>query len=99
MIYNVVFSDRSRKELEESWAWYEERQHGLGDRFSEAILNVIEQIETNPDKGLSRNTRFKEAIVKTFPFLVIYRVDKKDKVIFISSIFHSNRNPKGKYKV
>ena len=79
MIYTVVFSDRSRKELEESWAWYEARQYGLGDRFSESILNVIEQIETNPDKGLSRNTRFKEAIVKTFPFLVIYRVDKRIK--------------------
>lgn len=98
MNFKSVFSDRALQELADSWTWYEEQQHGLGDRFTDTILKTIQQLEENPAKGLSRSKIYKEAIVRTFPFLVIYRIDTQEKTIFIHSIFHSNRNPKKKYR-
>ncbi|MBC7553636.1 MAG: type II toxin-antitoxin system RelE/ParE family toxin [Taibaiella sp.] len=98
MSYTVVFSERANRELTDSWKWYEERKYGLGDQFTEAVLKIIAVLESNPEKGLLRNTIFKEVIVKKFPFLIIYRVEKEDKIVFIHSIFHSSRNPTRKYK-
>lgn len=98
MTYTSVFSERSKKELMESWLWYEDRQYGLGGRFNEAVLKTVVQIQNNPLKGLSRNSIFREAIVKTFPFLIIYRIYEDNKTIFIHSIFHAKRSPKRKYE-
>jgi hypothetical protein len=30
---SVIISSRAQKEMAESWAWYEDRLAGLGDRF------------------------------------------------------------------
>ena len=98
MSYSVVFSDRAQRELTDSWKWYEERKYGLGEQFSDAVLKTVIQLESNPEKGLLRSLVFREAIVRNFPFLIIYRIDKADKVVFIHSVFHSRRNPKRKYK-
>jgi len=99
MSYSAVFSERALKELADSWKWYEDRQYGLGDQFSEAVIETTLQLENDPGKGLKRNKVFSEAIVNNFPFLIIYRTDEAVKIIFIHSIFHTRRNPKGKYKV
>ncbi|MBD0279158.1 MAG: type II toxin-antitoxin system RelE/ParE family toxin [Flavisolibacter sp.] len=36
--------------------------------------------------------------VKIFPYLIIYRIHKRKKVIAIVSIFHTRRHPKNKYR-
>jgi len=98
MTYTVIFSERAEKELRDAWSWYEDRQIGLGDRFLSEITYRIKQIETDPSKGHSHKRSYFEILLQTFPYMVIYRIDKKLKVIFISSIFHTSRNPKKKYK-
>ncbi|MBS1935209.1 MAG: type II toxin-antitoxin system RelE/ParE family toxin, partial [Bacteroidetes bacterium] len=44
-----------------------------------------------------RYKNYREAILSIFPFIVIYRINKKKKIVFIISVFHSKRNPKRKY--
>src|SRR5258708_27960757 len=94
----IVISSRAQKEIEESWAWYEDRLAGLGDRFLKKILDRFQQIELNPDRFPTRFKSYKEAPVDTFPFLVIYRTSKKSNMIRVVSVFHTARNPKKKYK-
>ena len=95
---SVVISSRAQKEIEESWAWYEDRFAGLGDRFLNKILDRLHQIELNPDRFPTRFRSYKEAPVDTFPFLVIYRVSKKSSIVRLVSVFHTSRNPKKKYR-
>jgi len=35
--------------------------------------------------------------METFPFFIIYRINDRLKIIRIISVFHTSRNPKGKY--
>jgi plasmid stabilization system protein ParE len=97
MSYSIIFSERAKKEFTEAWEWYEERVEGLGDRFEAAILKKTDQIALDPTKGIQRNPVFREVLVKVFPYLIIYRIEVKRKLIFIHSIFHTSRNPRKKY--
>lgn len=98
MTYSIILSDRAEKELIDAWTWYEDRLDGLGDRFLNDVTNRLRQIETDPSKGHSHKRPYLEVSLQTFPYLIIYRVNKSKKLIFISSIFHTKRNPKKKYK-
>lgn len=97
MIYEAILQPRARIELLNGWIWYEERQVGLGDRFENEVYKRIDKYnnilkDTPSEKNFSVRQK-----IKIFPYLIIYRVAEKEKVILISSIFHTSRNPEAKY--
>jgi plasmid stabilization system protein ParE len=96
--YTAIISSRAQKELAESWAWYEDRLPGLGDRFTGEVLKRIRQIQDNPDRYPTRFKLYKEAQVDTFPFLIIFRIINKTNLIRVVSVFHTAQNPGKKYK-
>ena len=71
----------------------------MGDRFENEIYKRINQIEKHPERYPERKQFFRETKIKTFPYLIIYRIDEKEKVILVSSIFHTSRNPGVKYNL
>ena len=97
MSFTSIFLLRAKQELLNAWVWYEERQTGLGDRFKDEIFKHIKQIEQTPDRYRERKKPYRETRIKNFPYLIIYRVEQKKKLIIISSIFHTSRNPRKKY--
>jgi plasmid stabilization system protein ParE len=96
-IYRTIFSSKAQREIAESWNWYEDRQLGLGDRFLNEIAEHIRKIEQTPIKFPIRFKSYRETPVPVFPFLIIYRINEKKKIIRIVSIFHTSRNPTRKY--
>jgi plasmid stabilization system protein ParE len=98
MSYNALLLAKARKELANSWSWYEERQPGLGDRFVKTVLEKITQIEKTPNRYPKRTRQYHEAIVPIFPFLIIYRISNLKKLVVVVSIFHAKRNPSKKLK-
>lgn len=97
MNYSITLSERALSELIESWEWYEDKQDGLGDKFKLEIDKGLLRIAANPFTGIVRRRTYFEVIISRFPFLIIYRIDRRSKTIFVSSIFHTSRNPKKKY--
>jgi hypothetical protein len=96
--YSSILSSRAQKEIAISWEWYEERLQGLGDRFVMEVVSRIMDIENNPERYPTRFKSYKEISTTTFPFLIIYRINTREKSIRIVSVFHTSRNPKMKYK-
>ena len=97
MDYSIIVLPRARHELIEAWEWYEDRQIGLGDRFKEEVSNILNQIQKHPEHFPERKKNYREAKANIFPYLIIYRLKKRNKIIAISSIFHTSRNPIKKY--
>jgi plasmid stabilization system protein ParE len=97
MIYNIELLLRARLELLEAWEWYEDKQIGLGDRFKEQVYRCIRLIEKYPERYPERKKNYMEASVKIFPYLIIYRIHKRKKIIVVVSVFHTRRNPRKKY--
>ncbi|CAN5333895.1 hypothetical protein BH09BAC2_BH09BAC2_07910 [soil metagenome] len=96
--FTAIFSTRAQKEITQAWLWYEDRQQNLGNRFVKEVINRIRLIELYPERFPTRFKSYKEAPVLLFPFLIIYRVNRKMKSVRIVSIFHTSLNPKKKLK-
>ena len=98
MIYTNIFLLRAINELFDAWEWYEDRQIGLGDHFKTDIYKLINNIQQHPERYPNKKENYHESRLKSFPYLIIYRINKKQKKITITSIFHTSLNPSNKYK-
>lgn len=97
VLFTLIFSSRAQKEIIKAWEWYEERQQSLGDRFIKELISSIQLIKQNPERYPSKFKAYKETTISVFPFLVIYRLNRKKKSIRIVSVFHTSLNPRKKY--
>lgn len=98
MDFNIEFDPKAEKEYFDAWDWYEGQVVGLGDRFGYALVKQIQSISKNPLAYPSKNTNTRELKVEDFPFLIVYKVFPKKNIIYITSIFHTSRNPKKKHR-
>lgn len=98
MMFEIHLHPLALEEMEESYLWYEERSEGLGNRFLAAIQKRFEIITSTPELYAKRKGQYREAMVDNFPFTVIYEILIKEKIIFVSYVFHTKRNPKLKFK-
>ncbi len=88
----------AQKELAEAFKWYERRSPGLGVRFIESVNKKLFEISSYPDRYAKRKSEFREVSTNIFPYIIIYEFLAKEKIVFVSYVFHSKRNPKLKYR-
>lgn len=98
MSYNIQFLTKAAADLQSSAQWYDEQQDGLGDRFITKVKSKLKFIANNPGiyKRLTGNKQ--QAVLDTFPFVVVFRVDKNRSILFILAVFHTSRHPKHKLR-
>ena len=95
MTYTIDLLFKAHQEIFEGWKWYEEQQAGLGYRFEEEVFKKIELIGSNPlHYPLKKGTH--EVNMDTFPYLIVYRINERSKLIIVVSVFHTSRHPKKK---
>jgi len=93
MSFQIILSTTALKELEASVDWYNERQDGLGNRFIDAVDNRLALLSETPDIFPVKLSGYNEVMVEKFPYLIIYRIIKKEKKVRVLHIFHTRRNP------
>ena len=99
MNYTYLLHPLALEDYSEAYAWHEDLQRGLGERFIKAIRIKIEDIVKHPEHYGSRDRKeFREAQVDTFPYLIVYKINKRKKLIHISSIHDMRRDPRKKYR-
>jgi len=91
-VYKVKILPSAKLDIEESAIWYNDKQKGLGKKFTSEIRQKIEDIKQNP-KAFSirydKNTR--TAITNVFPFMIHFTIENK--TIIIKAVFHTSINP------
>lgn len=86
---------RAETELFDACEWYEKQQKGLSLKFRQAIRNSLNSVAINPlifSKRFDTELRF--APVYKFPYVIVYWFDENIDTIFVTSVFHTSRNPK-----
>ena len=89
-IYQAATAD-----LQDAYDWYEEQNVGLGERFIIEVDQYLDLIRENPylfAVQFSGTHHF--ALLKHFPFRIVYRIDDGQKCIYVSAVFHTSRDPK-----
>ncbi len=94
----VTFHPKAEDEYTEASKWYEQKQEGHGLKFEKAIDNKIRRIQSNPYLFSENKRSYRQVSVRKFPFVIVYRYYIRKRDVFISAIYHTSRNPRGKFR-
>ncbi|GAB2978863.1 hypothetical protein GCM10027049_13090 [Mucilaginibacter puniceus] len=85
---------RAEIELTDACDWYEKQQKGLSSIFRKEVSYSLNSISKNPKLYSKRyDTDLHFMVMGKFPFIIIYWYDENLTTVFVTSIFHTKRNP------
>ncbi len=87
----IKFIHPSDQELIDAYNFYEYQLQGLGDQFLNEFNNIIKIIIEHPQIWSKVDKRTRKALLKRFPFLILYIFE--DNMLYITCIAHQHRNP------
>jgi plasmid stabilization system protein ParE len=91
MIYHLFLSPNAEADLLESALWYESRQIGLGEKFTQKVESYFSRIQNNPLHFPLKKGNLREAYIQKFPFVIIYEIIENEIVVF--AVFNTHQNP------
>lgn len=98
MSFHIKLHPKAVEELTETFQWYEERSEGLGSRFIASVNKRLDELAEQPDRYAKKKGNFREVATDVFPYIIIYEILQKKRIVLVSYIFHTKRNPTLKYK-
>lgn len=93
---NLKFTFRANIDTIVAYEFYESRRKNLGERFLDELENCYKSIVLNYTTYKVVHKIYRQAVVKKFPFVVLYSVDEKD--IIITAVFSTSKNPSEKFR-
>jgi plasmid stabilization system protein ParE len=95
MKYTLVFSELASEDLTEILGYYKEQDvSGLNKRFIESISHTLKRIEVNPELYPFAYKSIRRALLKTFPYKILYYIDEVLTEVHIIGVIHQSRDPK-----
>lgn len=88
----VVIGAAAKRELDDGVAWYDAQLPGLGKRFAQEIHATVSRIVSFPRLHPELDNGIRRALVKAFPYGVIYALGAAQ--IEIVAIAHLHRRPR-----
>ena len=99
MSYKIEFHPAVAIDYNDAFEWYEQQKGGLGEEFIQSLNDKFDDIILNPFAfGQRSKIGYREAKVKKFPYSIIYKIYVRKKIVFVSAIHHTSRNPRKKYR-
>lgn len=95
-MYQLIIKHRAVEMAKDAYSWYEEQQPGLGNLFLTEVEGCYNKIEAWPAAYATIKNNFRQIILKTFPYVIVFEIHNNDVVVY--AIFHTSRNPKQKFK-
>jgi toxin ParE1/3/4 len=92
-MYTVKLFTEAEIEIAEACKWYENEQNGLGKKFLKEINHYLNLIGENPFQFPIRfSERYRFAVLKKFPYFIVFTIQDDLKLIYVNSVFHTSRN-------
>jgi len=86
-VFVIHLFQTASADLQESYEWYEEQNTGLGERFIRDVNEYLNLISENPYQyAIQFSGKYRFALLRHFPFRIVYRVDEKNTSVCISNI-------------
>lgn len=95
-MYRLIIKPRAVQVAKEAFDWYEEQQLGLGELFFQELNNCYDRAESWPNSYAKIKRNYRQAILKTFPYVIVFEVIKTDVIVY--AVFHTSRKPNNKFK-
>jgi toxin ParE1/3/4 len=95
-MYQLIIKPRAIEMAKKAYQWYEKQQTGLGDLFLLELESGYDKIETGPTLYAKIQKNFRQIILRTFPYVIVFEIIEDDVVVY--AVFHTSRNPRKKFK-
>jgi uncharacterized membrane protein len=92
MIFQIEISSGAENDILTSLLWYEEQQSGLGKKYEQIVVDLINSIQKIPFAYQEKYKNIRIAFSKKFSFGIHFIIT--DNLITIVAVFHTSRNPK-----
>jgi len=86
------FRPEAEADVLEARRWYEHQQPGLGDVFTDMLVEIVGRIESMPRMYPVAHRDVRRGKLRTFPYLIYYRV-LPDRIEVIA-VLHGSRDPR-----
>ena len=90
---NYSFHPEAEKEFIQTIDYFEDQQRELGLDFSVEVYKTIQRIKLNPRSWTKISPTIRRALLKRYPFGVLYHFDHDRSHIFIVAVMHLRREP------
>ncbi|HEY9184680.1 MAG TPA: type II toxin-antitoxin system RelE/ParE family toxin [Salegentibacter sp.] len=95
MTFKLIIKEEAQLEIIEAFLYYEEKKVGLGGSFLDHLDSYFKWIKNYPFHFSEKRKPFREAVIKRFPYLIIYEVLENEVIVY--SVFNTWQNPKSKF--
>lgn len=95
MGHELVFRTRARKDVHNAVQWYAAKREGLGGQFLLELQRCLGGIASNPRRHPKIYSEFRQARVKRFPYVVVYR--PLDREVVVMRVFHTKQDHRKKF--
>lgn len=96
MAYNLEIKEEAVLDIIDGFLFYTKKANGLGERFVSEVEDVFGYISEFPEHFQAVYNEYRQRQLKSFPYLVIYKIIGKNVVVF--SVFPAKSNPAKKPK-
>ncbi|MDR8389932.1 type II toxin-antitoxin system RelE/ParE family toxin [Aliifodinibius sp. S!AR15-10] len=88
------FHPEAERELFDAVDYYEEREKDLGYDFSNEVYSAIQRILAHPQAWPFIAENIRRALLKRFPYGILYHYDMQKEQVFIVAVMHLHREPR-----
>lgn len=88
----LILNPEAEADLSAAQQWYDRQREGLGDEFLSCVDRCLAGIRQNPELHARVFQDLRLALVRRFPYAIIYRIDEDQ--ITIIAVYHGHRDPR-----
>jgi toxin ParE1/3/4 len=97
MGFPLKIRDEALADIVGGYFWYEEKRNELGKQFISELDSLFDCISTYPELfQVKPKMPYREAVLRTFPFVVVYSFEVQQKTVVVYAVFPTNQNPQKK---
>jgi len=89
---NVALHPDAQREYQAAVGWYQRRSQTAAGRFVAAVNRILTEIGAQPDRFGWYDDEFREAVLRRYPYSVVYRVEASGDVLVVA-VAHASREP------
>ncbi len=93
MRYLIIFSQLASDDLTETLGWYKDQSDGLEKRFITEMSKILKRMEIFPKTFPIDYLQIRKALLKKFPYKILYFIDESKQEIHVIGVVHQSRHP------
>lgn len=100
MAFTVSIKQEAHDDTIEAYNYYEEKQHGLGERFLQSLSKKYQELAEHPTfySYIDEDTLkiLRDVRIDQFPYVIVYEINDKDVIVY--AVHNTYKHPKNKLR-